>query len=88
MLRWIRQLDQKVFSCDSFSPTGPGDEEFLPKPSRIETWLDTPNHRVTFHGTLAEWSMDTLGWMAALLADAGSQNGVRAQFLGFTANKI
>jgi hypothetical protein len=36
---------------------------------------------MTFHGELAEWSIDALGWLGAFLAEASSQHGVTAPLL-------
>ena len=44
------------------------------------------HHRVTFRGTLAEWSLDALGWLAAFLADVSSRQGVSTPLL-FTAGR-
>ena len=37
---------------------------------------EASHHRVTFRGTLAEWSLDALGWLAAFLADISARHGV------------
>jgi len=36
------------------------------------------SHRITLHGTLAEWSLPALGWLAAFLADACARAGCGA----------
>jgi len=36
---------------------------------------DFTHHGVTFRGSLAEWSLDTLAWLAAFLVESGSRNG-------------
>ncbi len=41
---------------------------------------------MTFRGTLAEWSLDVLGWLAAFLADGASRHGVSTQLM-FTADR-
>ncbi|MFY1692524.1 hypothetical protein [Plantactinospora sp. WMMB782] len=41
---------------------------------------------MTFDGTLAEWSVDALGWLAGFLADLGAGHGVRGPLL-FTARR-
>lgn len=38
-------------------------------------WKGPPLHRVTARGTLAEWSLDTVGWLGAHLADQSALNG-------------
>jgi hypothetical protein len=74
IFQWMREVKQDVFACDSFSLM---DDPVLLKPAVIdELWLGPAHHRVTFHGTLAEWSLDAVGWLAAFLASASSQHGV------------
>ncbi|MEV0757970.1 hypothetical protein [Streptosporangium sp. NPDC050280] len=81
MLRWIRELDQDVFSCDSLTVT----DDVILEPAVIdELWRGPARHRVALRGTLAEWSLDALGWLAALLADAGARYGVGTPLM-FTA---
>lgn len=88
MLRWMRQFDQDVFSCDGVSVTDDDDtalvtdDDMVLEPAVIdEVWFGPARHRATFHGTLAEWSLDALGWLAAFLADAGSRHGVDTPLL-------
>lgn len=70
-----REFKQDVFSCHSFSLTG--DEATVLEPAITdELWMGPAHHRATLHGTLAEWSLDALGWLAAFLADASSRHGV------------
>jgi len=62
------RLDQDVFVGESQSLADhdpltmehPFDDSFGNGPSL---------HRATFHGTLAEWSLDALGWLGGFLAD-------------------
>jgi len=72
--QWIEEVNQDVFACDSFS-LADGDHLVL-RPTPLDERPDTSHHRVTFHGTLAEWSLDAVGWLAAFLADVGSRHGV------------
>ncbi len=89
MLRWMRRFDQDVFSCDAVSVTDDDDPAsatddggVVLEPAVIdEVWLGPARHRATFHGALAEWSLDALGWLAAFLADAGSRHGVDTPLL-------
>jgi hypothetical protein len=76
MLRqWLQEFKQDVFSCGSFSLMD--DDDLVLKPVVIdELWLGPPHRRATFRGTLAEWSLDALGWLAAFLADASSRQEV------------
>lgn len=79
MLQWMQDIKQDVFSCDSFSLT---DDAVVLKPAIIdELWLGPAQHRVTFRGTLTEWSLDSLGWLAAFLACASSRHGVGTPLL-------
>jgi hypothetical protein len=36
---------------------------------------------VTFEATLVEWSLDTIGWLGALVADIAVAEGVRTPLL-------
>ena len=75
MLDWLRKLDQHVFSDDSLSPAN--DDHPVLEPAVIdELWQGPARHRVTFQGALAEWTLDALGWLAALLAEASARHGV------------
>ncbi|SDM25767.1 hypothetical protein SAMN05421869_13930 [Nonomuraea jiangxiensis] len=49
-----------------------------------ESMLESGPHRVILHGTLAEWSLGALGWLAAFLADASARCGINVP-LHFTA---
>ncbi|MCF6473169.1 hypothetical protein FAF44_32985 [Nonomuraea sp. MG754425] len=80
MLQWMQGFKQDVFSCDSFSLTD--DDDMVLKPAVIaERRLGSAHHRATFHGTLAEWSLDALGWSAAFLAEASCRYGVRTPLM-------
>ncbi|MFD7664964.1 hypothetical protein [Streptomyces sp. NPDC059788] len=70
-----REFKQDVFSCHSFSLAGDGAMVLEPAVTD-ELWMGPAHHRTTLHGTLAEWSLDALGWLAAFLADASSRHGV------------
>lgn len=74
MFQWMQKIKQNVFSCDSFSLT---DDAVVLQPAVIDQlWLGPSQHRATFYGTLTEWSLDALGWLAAFLASASSRHGV------------
>ena len=72
---WIQEVRQDVFACDSFS-LADDDHLILPPTPLDEPRPGTPHHRVTFCGTLAEWSLDALGWLAAFLTDVSSRHGI------------
>ena len=74
MLRSLQEVRQGVFTCDSFSLAD--DDHLILQPIPFEaTASEAGHHRVTFRGTLAEWSLDALGWLAAFLADISSRHG-------------
>jgi len=75
IMQWVRRIDQNVFVCDSLSLAE--DDHLVLSPTTFdEDPADTDHHRVTLRGTLAEWSLDALGWLAAFLADVSSRHGV------------
>ena len=74
MLQQMQTTRQDVFMCDSFSLT---DDAVVLQPAvRNELWSGPSQHRATFHGTLVEWSLDALGWLAAFLASTSAHYGV------------
>jgi hypothetical protein len=75
ILRSVREVRQDVFACDSFS-TADADHLVLRPTALHGAGPGGAHHQVTFAGTLAEWSLDALGWLAAFLADQGSRYGV------------
>jgi hypothetical protein len=76
--QWAQEVRQNVFACDSFSLTN--DDHLVLQPTPLHEPGAAP-HRVTFHGALAEWSLDALGWLAAFLADVSSRNGVSSPLM-------
>lgn len=70
----MQDISQDVFACDSFSLDE--DDHLILKPNPFEFRLGTVHHRVTFRGTLAEWSLDAVGWLTAFLSDLSSRNGI------------
>jgi hypothetical protein len=75
IVQWVRRIDQNVFSCDSVSLAE--DDHLVLWPTTFDgDSANTDHHRVTLRGTLAEWSLDALGWLAAFLADVSSWHGV------------
>lgn len=74
IFQWMQQFRQDVFACDSFSLE---DDVVVLQPVITDAlWLGPGQHRATFHGTLVEWSLDALGWLAAFLSTASSKHGV------------
>ncbi|MEU4801708.1 hypothetical protein [Actinosynnema sp. NPDC023587] len=74
--RWLGQLDQSVFRCDSLAERDP-----LPPPLPDTVWLGPPRHRVTFQGTLTEWSLDAIGWLGGFVADLAAREGAGVPLL-------
>lgn len=71
MLRWIRGLKQDVF--DDFFLTA-ADPVLLRPTITDELWAGPARYHVSIDGTLAEWSLNSLGWLAALVAEAGRRH--------------
>lgn len=86
ILQWVQEVRQDVFAVDSFSLAD--DDHLILQPIPFEDkHSDAPHHRATFRGTLAEWSLDALGWLAAFLADGSSRHGSSTPLM-FTADTI
>jgi hypothetical protein len=83
--QWMREFRQGVFVYDSYSLADDDHLVLWPAPLGGER-ADFAHHRVTFRGTLADWSLDTLGWLAAFLADGSSRTGVTTPLI-FTADR-
>jgi len=77
---WLQAIEQEVFGCDSVS-LAEEDHLILERTALHGGPPETVQHRVTFRGTLAEWSLDALGWLAAFLADACTRHGVSTQLM-------
>ncbi|OLF18522.1 hypothetical protein [Actinophytocola xanthii] len=77
---WVGRLDQEVFACDSHSADDHASLAASP-PFDDRLWYGPAGHRATFHGTLAEWSLDALGWLGAFLADLSAREGVTTPLL-------
>jgi hypothetical protein len=80
--QWVREINQEVFDCESWSED---DHLVLPPATTFEG--EGGHHRVTFRGTLAEWSLDALGWLAAFLADLSARHGVHTPLI-LTADRL
>jgi hypothetical protein len=75
----IQTMGQDVFSCDEVSLNN--EDHLVLLPTTFDAEPGSAHHRVTMRGTLAEWSLDALGWLAALLADATARNGTGTQMM-------
>ena len=84
MLTLIQSVDQPVFVCDSLTDHDPLAPEF---PFGDQFWRGRPRHQAVFSGSLAEWSVDALGWLAGFLADVAADLGVSTPLL-FTATRV
>lgn len=73
---WMLQWKQSVFLCDSTLAEDDAAEGLWPHIAD-HLWKGPGHHRTTLYGTLREWSLDGLGWLAAFAAEAAWQNGVR-----------
>lgn len=76
----VSRLDQRVFACESHSDTD-HDPKALRPPFDSGFWNGPLRHRVTFSGTLAEWSLDALGGLGGFLADLSAQHGITTSVL-------
>jgi hypothetical protein len=86
IMRWAQEVRQDVFACDSLSLTD--DDHLILRPIPFEDAASgAAHHRVTFRGALAEWSLDALGWLAAILAEGASRHGVSSPLM-LTADQI
>jgi hypothetical protein len=85
MLEWMSK-EPGVASFDSLLPP---DDALVP-PDRTfggDTWPGPPQNRVTMSGTLVEWSLDALGWLATLAAAAASHHGASTPWM-LTVNRV
>lgn len=80
MREWMGRLNQNVFSCESHSLTEQ-DPASVEPPLPDTLWNGPPLHRTTFHGTLAEWSLDAIGWLGGFLVDLGAREGAGVPLL-------
>lgn len=79
LFQWWQKIKQSVFTCDTFSLT---DDTNVVKSTFIDDlWVGPPQHPVTFYGTLVEWSLDALGWLATFLAGISFKFGVTTPML-------
>lgn len=74
ILGWVKDAQSVV----SFDTVVPADEALDPLDRFFgtDTWPGPQQNRATIPGTLVEWSLDALGWLATLVAAAASHQGV------------
>ncbi|GIF46201.1 hypothetical protein DFJ67_6153 [Asanoa ferruginea] len=70
----INSYDQRVYACDAYTLTDHG-------LSIVPPFEFLGTRRVTFDGTLAEWSPDAIGWLGAFLGDLCARQGVATPVL-------
>ncbi|GAA3161128.1 hypothetical protein GCM10010466_60080 [Planomonospora alba] len=81
----IQELRQHAFLMSSAA----GIEEDAPvlEPAVLDSaWPGPSKHRAAFHGSLAEWSLDAVGWLAGFLSEVAAEHDVYTPLL-FTAIK-
>jgi hypothetical protein len=72
---WLRRFHQDVFGHPEVAPEG--DDE--PPPDVTDAlWGGPVRHQLKLTGTLVEWSLDAVGWLAAFVAEAAARHGVAA----------
>ncbi|WP_210189277.1 hypothetical protein [Saccharomonospora piscinae] len=76
----LDRADQDVFRCGEHS-RGDHDPLTTRPPLSDQFWEGPPGHRVTFAGTLSEWSPDALGWLGGFLAELCARNGITTPVL-------
>ena len=84
MLALIQSFDQQVLVCDSLIDHDPLAPEF---PLGDQFWANPSLHKAVISGTIAEWSVDALGWLAAFLSDVAADLGVSTPLL-LTATRL
>ncbi len=78
--RWMQMIKQDIFSCDTLSLAY--EDAVVLEPGIADgLWVGPGYHRATFAGTLVEWSLDAVGWLAACLTDAVHKYGVNTPLL-------
>ena len=73
---WLGELNQNVLAGASLIEWNP-----VPPPLPDTVWFGPPRHRATFRGTLAEWSLDAIGWLGGFLADLAAREGAGVPLL-------
>lgn len=74
----MRRLEQDVFVC---GPPVLADPAVAAPPFDDGLWNGPAQHRATFHGLLAEWSLDAIGWLGGFLADLSARHGITTPLL-------
>lgn len=82
----LRGLRPSVFTCESWSLDQDDHLTLWPAPFDADD-SSFPHHRVSLRGTLPEWSLDSLGWLAAMLSDVITRQGITSPMM-FSADKV
>ncbi|GGK49042.1 hypothetical protein Ppa06_05760 [Planomonospora parontospora subsp. parontospora] len=85
MREYMQELRQDAFLMSSAAGTEQ-DAPVLEPAVWDDAWPGPSKHRAAFHGALAEWSLDAVGWLAGLLSEVAARQGVHTPLL-FTAVK-
>jgi hypothetical protein len=80
----LRGLRPSVFTCESWSMDQ--DDHLILWPALFDDDASYPHHRISLWGTLPEWSLDSLGWLAAMLSDVITRQGITSPLM-FSADK-
>lgn len=72
----VSELAHDVFRCESRIEQDP-----VPPPLPDGVWSGPPRHRVSFRGTLIEWSLDAIGWLGEFLGDLAAREGAGVPLL-------
>ena len=80
----LRGLRPSVFTCESWSLDQ--EDHLIMWPAPFDADDSYPHHRVSLLGTLPEWSLDSLGWLAAMLSDVITRQGITSPIM-FSADK-
>jgi len=81
---WLRPISQNIFVDHSLVDSDDSvdsDDLIRAAPVNDQLWNGPAQHRIAFDGTLIEWSLDAIGWLAAILAIAGSRHGIRTPMM-------
>jgi hypothetical protein len=80
VLQRLQGLDQDVVRPDarSLADGHPGAPSFV---LSDRLWLGPPGRYASFTAELREWSLDTIGWLASLIADLLADEGVHVPTL-------
>ncbi len=85
MREYMQELRQNAFLMSSAAGIEQ-DAPVLEPAVQDDAWAGPSKYRAAFHGSLAEWSLDAVGWLAGFLSEVAARQGVHTPLL-FTAIK-